>query len=87
MSSPTRIELESLQFSLDGSPWCRVTASNAINPDTLEYSLDGSPWWGMGEGTPVAGHIKRACGIGRENIKKIGGINIENVKMAGGVVD
>lgn len=79
--------IQSLQYSLDGSPFCKVMAVSSSTADTLEYSLDGSPWWGVGGGAPMAGHIKRVCGIGRENIKKIGGINIENVKMAGGVVD
>ena len=42
-----------LELSLDGSPWCRVTATDA---DTLELSLDGSPWWGHDlEAAPPSG--------------------------------
>ena len=36
-------DIQELELSLDGSPWCRVTADTA---DGLDYSLDGSPWWG-----------------------------------------
>lgn len=41
------IDVKTLKYSADGSPWCKVVAKSSINPDTLKYSLDGSPWWGM----------------------------------------
>jgi hypothetical protein len=39
--------VKSLKYSLDGSPWARLSTKATVNPDTLEYSLDGSPWWGV----------------------------------------
>ena len=48
MALPTKTDVQTLQFSADGSPWCRVAAKSGIDLDTLEYSLDGSPWWGIG---------------------------------------
>ena len=75
------------KYTLLGSPWRNINSSVSIDARDFKYTLLGSPWWGMGGGAQMAGHIKRACGIGRENIKKIGGVNIGNVKMAGGLVD
>lgn len=75
-------------FNLLGKPFNNTTGNSTIDATTLGFQLLGSPWWGIGGGiAPVGGHIKRACGIGRDNIKKIGGISATNVKMVGGVVD
>jgi len=47
MAIPSRDDILALQFSNDGSPWCRVASKSGVDLDTLEYSLDGSPWWGI----------------------------------------
>ena len=74
--------------SLLGSPWHHTNAASTIDARNFNYTLLGSPWWGPGAvAAPAAGHIKRICGIGRDNIKKIGGIAVAHVKAAGGVID
>lgn len=48
MALPNKTQIVELGFSLNGKPFCKVTAKPTINSDTLEYSIDGSPWWGVG---------------------------------------
>lgn len=48
MALPNKTEIQQLGLSLNGSPFCKITAKPSINADTLEFSLDGSPWWGVG---------------------------------------
>lgn len=61
MALPTKIEVQTGEFSADGSPAINVAAKSAIDTDTLEYSLDGSPWWGTEEGTapPATAFVPR----------------------------
>lgn len=47
MALPSSTTVQTLQFSLDGSPWCKVAAKSGIDLDGLGFSLDGSPWWGV----------------------------------------
>jgi len=37
----------SLDMSLDGSPWCKVSTTSILDPYTLDLSLDGTPWTGV----------------------------------------
>lgn len=59
MALPTKTEVQTGEFSADGSPAINVAAKSEIDTDTLEYSLDGSPWWGTEETAVVADFIPR----------------------------
>lgn len=54
MALPTKTQVLTGEYSLDGSPAVNVAAKSTIDPNTLEYSLDGSPWWGVEETTTPA---------------------------------
>lgn len=58
MALPTKTEVQTGQFSLDGSPNVNVSAKSAVDADTLEYSLEGSPWWTIDESTPPPATFK-----------------------------
>lgn len=67
-----------LEFSSDGSPFCKVCPSTNIKPGTLELSLDGSPWWGHSGGsieTIITGNVKRILKVDWPYVKTI--INVE----------
>jgi hypothetical protein len=49
MARPTKTQVLTLEYSLDGSPHANVAAKSSIDVDNLEYSLDGSPWYGTEE--------------------------------------
>lgn len=49
MARPTKTEVQTGEYSLDGSPAINVAAKSTVDLDTLEYSLDGSPWYGVEE--------------------------------------
>jgi hypothetical protein len=46
MALPDVTTVLSLDYSMDGSPWCKVVAKAGITPTSLDYSMDGSPWVG-----------------------------------------
>lgn len=59
MARPTKTEVLTLEYSLDGSPHVNVAAKSTIDLDTIENSLDGSPWYGAEEtSTPPASTFK-----------------------------
>jgi hypothetical protein len=57
MALPTRDQVLTGEYSMDGSPAINVAAKSGIDADSLEYSLDGSPWWGT-EVSAAASPIK-----------------------------
>jgi hypothetical protein len=61
-------DIKTLQFSLDGSPWCNVAGNSSIDTDTMEFSLDGSPWWGHVE-TAIASQWNMY--VGAASVEKI----------------
>lgn len=66
-----------LAFSLNGSPWCRVT-SRSINANGLQFSLNGAPWWGHSGGsteTIVEGNVKRILKVDWPYVKTV--INVD----------
>ncbi len=48
------MDLTTLQFSLDGSPWAKISTNSSLILETLQYSLDGSPWYGQSPTTDVS---------------------------------
>lgn len=59
MARPTKTQVLTGEYSLDGSPHVNVAAKSGIDLNTLEYSLDGSPWHGTEEtSTPPASTFK-----------------------------
>lgn len=83
MALPTKSDVSTLAFSLDGSPWQKVAAKPGIELDTLEYSLDGSPWYGLEDAATVG--IKTWNGISIANVKTINGVAIANIKTINGI--
>ena len=65
-----KTEILKLNFTLNGSPWCKVTSRN-INANGLQYHLNGCPWWGhSGDVAPViTGNIKRILKVDWVNVK------------------
>ena len=49
MARPTKTQVLTGEYSLNGSPHVNVATKSAIDLDTLEYTLDGSPWYGTEE--------------------------------------
>lgn len=58
MARPTKTQVQTGEYSLDGSPAINVAAKSTVDPDTLEYSLDGSTWHGTEETAPAATTFK-----------------------------
>lgn len=86
MALPTRDQILTGEYSLDGSPGIAVAAKSGIDLDSLEYSLDGSPWWGAE--VSGAGPTENIKTIGQAivtAIVKIGGIVWSGIKKIGGV--
>lgn len=77
MALLNRHQIQTTQYSSDGSPWVKVTAKSTIKPNTLEYSSTGSPWYGSWD------YIKSITGTLWSNIKKIGGVLLINLKTFG----
>ncbi|OFX56273.1 MAG: hypothetical protein A2066_12780 [Bacteroidetes bacterium GWB2_41_8] len=40
---PKKPCIQKLVWSLDGGPWCKVSAKPGIDTSTMQYSVDGSP--------------------------------------------
>lgn len=75
------------QFSVNGSPWIKVTANSSIDVDTLSLSIDGSPWWGVEDaGAPPSGQIKNWDSAPIASWKTIYGVPIAQVKAINGVL-
>jgi hypothetical protein len=72
MALLTKSEIQSSQYSYDGSPWVRVSAKSTINLDTLEYSYDGSPWYGVEDITVTDSYVK-LCGLNFTIVSKFNG--------------
>jgi hypothetical protein len=47
MTTPTRQEILTMDYSNMGSPWVNVVTKPGIDVDGLDYSSDGQPWWGV----------------------------------------
>ena len=86
MALLTKDEVQSLQYSANGSPWCSVTSKSELDPDTLEYSSDGSPWWGFSGVSSVVDNIKKVGGVALGAIKRIGGVLLSNIKKVGDIL-
>jgi hypothetical protein len=77
----TRVQVLTLAFSQDGSPFCNV-ASGSINLNSLTYSKDGSPFWGhSGDSTPIiTGNIKAIMKVRTPFIKELIGVNMTHIE-------
>jgi len=84
MALPTKTDVQTGQFSLNGSPWINVAANSSIDVNTLEFSLDGSPWNGVEE-TGVTNIIKKVSTVLWTSIKKINGVSLANIKKINSV--
>lgn len=81
MSLPTKTQIQQLGFSLDGSPFCKVTTKPNIDINMLGFSLDGTPWWGHGFDAPtILGHIKAVNQVDWAKVKKFNGVSQVNIK-------
>ena len=49
MATPTKIDLQTLDYSYFGQPYVQVATKSGIDLDTLDYSYFGQPFWGTEE--------------------------------------
>ncbi len=78
--------LATLEFSINGLPYCNIAAHSSIDPSTLAYSIDGLVWYGYnGESAPVSGHIKSINGVAWEHVKSYNNVLQSHIKTAIGV--
>ena len=73
----TKAQITTLSFSVNGSPWAKINASE-LNANQLIFSKDGSPWWGHSGGSIeiiTTGNVKRILKVDWPAVKTI--INVE----------
>ena len=44
MALLTKNDVQSLDYSADGSPWCITTTKSTSDLGSMDYSADGSPY-------------------------------------------
>lgn len=47
MALPTPTNLQTLDYSYNGFPFCQVVSKSGITPDTLDISFLGFPFWAI----------------------------------------
>ena len=59
MATPTKTDLQTLDYSYFGQPYVQVAAKSGIDLDTLDYSYFGQPFFGTeaGGGDPPSSII------------------------------
>lgn len=77
MALLTRDQVCTLQYSSNGSPWCRVHTKTGQVTNTLEHSLYGSPWNGVEVPTTGGGawNGENWSGIATIDGQSIGDVN------------
>lgn len=84
MAAPTKDNILTGEYSLDGSMFVVVPSKSTVDGGSLEYSLDGSPTWTVGE-SGAAATILKVSGVSWASIGKIAGVSVASIGKFGGV--
>lgn len=79
MSLPSKNTILLGGYSLDGSPWVRVTAKPSIDTNTLEYSLDGSPWWAQPDAALPIEYVNATLWVNISHFNSIAKASIDTI--------
>ena len=64
MATPTKTDLQTLDYSYFGQPYVQVAAKSGIDLDTLDYSYFGQPFFGAEVASGGAQNLTLTCAAG-----------------------
>jgi hypothetical protein len=85
MSLPTPTALKTLDYSVQGQPFCWVAAKSSITLAGMDYSFQAQPMVANEGGVTPTTSIKKVSGVAYASIKKVCGIPIASIKKVAGV--
>lgn len=85
MALPTKANLQTMDYSYLGEPFCYVPAKDSISLDGMDYSYLGEPFWAIVTSVVVTSAIKTFNGLAKASVKTVNGLAIASVKTINGL--